>query len=110
MRFDLLVALATGIAISASFKGFGSVWYSYAGFLESPYEYWAKGGLYEKRLTLKLVFSGNLVYDHKLGFETASICSVLKVFEQIAASKSQGVEMGGIEPPSKTSLGAGLHT
>lgn len=71
-------------------------------FLESPYFYWSKGGVNEKRLVLKLVFSGKLPYHFENGFETTEVCCVLKVFEQIAISKSQDVDkLGKLSNPLK---------
>jgi len=62
-------------------------------FLQNPYVYWENGGLYEKRLALKLVFSGKLPYHFENGFGTTEVCSVLKVFELIGAQKLQDVEI-----------------
>ena len=73
-------------------RDFGTALDSVTSFLESPYVYWSNGGLHEKRLALKLVFSGKLPYHFESGFGTTEICSVLKVFEQIQAQKSQDVE------------------
>jgi len=81
--------------------GFGTALDTVLSFLENPYSYWSEGGVNEKRLVLKLVFTEGLQYHFDNGFGTPELCCVLKVFEQIESSKFLGVEMGGIEPPCK---------
>ncbi len=70
-------------------------------YLENPYDKWEKGDLSDKNLVMNLVFEGVLFYDRGIGFRTAPLALPLRVFEHFAVSKSQGVETGGIEPPSK---------
>jgi site-specific DNA recombinase len=68
-------------------------------FIESPYYEWVNGDIQRKRLVLKLVFSESLAYHKSMGFGTPKLVGALKVFEEITHSKSQDVEMGGVEPP-----------
>ncbi len=69
--------------------------------LKNPYAEWEKGDLAYLRLILKLVFEANIAYSKNSGFGTAILSLPLRVFETIDVSNSQGVEMGGIEPPCK---------
>ena len=70
-------------------------------FLKNPYEQWVNGDIKQKRLVLKLVFSGSLVYDRENGFGTAEVALPSKVFSLFGVPKSQDVEKGGIEPPCR---------
>ncbi len=79
-------------------------------FLKNPYLYWIKDDLTSKHLVLKLVFSERLIYSRENGFGTAHLALPLRVFELTEHGGSVNVEMGGIEPPSKMSLEAHLHT
>ena len=67
-------------------------------YLKDPYYRWKNGSLAEKRMVLQLVFQGALPYDRGIGFRTAPLSLPLRVFEHFATSKSQDVEMAGIEP------------
>ncbi len=67
-------------------------------FLKDPYEQWVNGDIHQKRLVLKLVFSGSLVYDRENGFGTAEVALPSKVFSLFGVPKSQDVEKPGIEP------------
>ncbi len=69
-------------------------------YLKDPYTKWVEGDLSEKNLVLNLVFEGLVFYDRGFGFRTAPLCLPLRVFEHFTTSKLQGVETGGIEPPS----------
>jgi hypothetical protein len=69
-------------------------------YLENPYNKWKSDDLSDKNLVMNLVFEGVLFYDRGIGFRTAPLALPLRVFEHFAISKSQGVETGGIEPPS----------
>jgi DNA invertase Pin-like site-specific DNA recombinase len=71
-------------------------------FLKNPYSKWINGDLTTKRLFLKIVFENKIRYNKENGFETAELALPLRVFEQVITSKSQGVEMGGVEPPCET--------
>ena len=66
-------------------------------FLKNPYGQWVNGDLNAKRLVLKLVFSGDLVYDREKGFGTAEVALPLKVFSLFGVPKTQDVEMARIE-------------
>lgn len=68
--------------------------------LRNPLFKWRNGDINDKKLVLKLVFVGPLVYGKEKGFETADFSLPLRVFEHIAVSKSQDVEMAGVEPAS----------
>jgi site-specific DNA recombinase len=70
-------------------------------YLENPYSKWKNGDLSERSLVMSLVFEDVLFYDRGIGFRTAPLALPLRVFEHFATSKSQGVEAGGVEPPSK---------
>jgi len=70
-------------------------------YLKDPYIQWESGNLDEKRMVMQLVFEGVLHYDREVGFRTANLSLPLRVFEHFVTSKSQGVEMAGIEPASK---------
>ncbi len=74
------------------------------GFVESPYSTWVNGDIKQKRLLLRAAFPVGLFYHFENGFETAEFCSVLKVFQQIAVSNTDHVEVGGIEPPSESGM------
>ena len=69
-------------------------------YLSDPYSRWENGDLGEKQLVLSLVFEGVIFYDRGIGFRTAPLALPLRVFEHFTTSNSQGVETGGIEPPS----------
>jgi len=82
-------------------KNFETALVTVVDFLKSPVTIWENGGLEEKRRVLKLVFAEKLVYNRETGFETAKLSIPLRVFELSVASRSQGVEMGGVGPPCK---------
>ena len=88
---------------------FGTALEKVLGFVKSPYIVWSSGDVDDKRLALQLVFAGPLEYSREKGFGTANLSIALRLFEQISASKSQDVEMGGIEPPCKEREGRNLH-
>ena len=69
--------------------------------LKNPYSRWENGNQESKRLVLKLVFAEKLVYDHEKGFETAILSLPLRAFELSDVSRSQLVEVVGIEPTWK---------
>jgi site-specific DNA recombinase len=69
--------------------------------LENPLNYWLKDDLSDKKLVLKLVFTGPVAYNRNSGFGTANLALPLRVFELSTLENSQFVEMGGIEPPCK---------
>ena len=71
------------------------------GILKNPYDKWLKGGIHQKRLVFKLVFSDKLVYDRERGFETAHLSLPLRVFTLSEEQNSSLVEMVGIEPTCK---------
>lgn len=87
--------------IEEKLNDFGTAFEAVVGFIESPYYTWENGDLKQKRLLLRAVFPVGLPYHHENGFGTAELCCVLKVFQQIATSNTQHVEVGGIEPPFK---------
>jgi len=66
--------------------------------LKDPYTAWSKGDFGFKKVVLKVVFAAPVVYNKNSGFETAILSLPLRVFELFTTSKSQGVEMLGIEP------------
>lgn len=69
--------------------------------LKNPYSMWEKGSLEDKRLVLKLVFAEQVVYDHEKGFETPILSLPLRAFQLSDVSRSQLVEVVGIEPTWK---------
>ena len=71
------------------------------GYIKSPYKIWANGLFEDKRLVLRMVFTDNLVYNKKSGFETALLSLPVMVFQQSDAEKSRLVEMVGVEPTSE---------
>ncbi len=93
-----------------SLGDFGTALNTVVSFLESPYYYWSNGGVNEKRLVLKLAFSGKLPYHFENGFGTTEMCCVLKVFEQVASSKSLDVEMARIELACKRCFRGNLQS
>jgi len=66
-------------------------------YIKNPSDKWENGVLNDKRLVLKLVFTGKISYDYENGFGTANYSLPIKAFELLATSKSQGVEMARIE-------------
>ncbi len=70
-------------------------------YFENPYLRWKSGDLEEKTMVMNLVFQDVIPYDRENGFGTAPLSLPLRVFEHFTVSKVQGVEMGGVEPPSK---------
>ena len=95
--------------IEEKLEGFGTAFETVVGFIESPYTTWSDPSLKRKRLLLRAVFPGGLPYHFENGFGTTDLCCVLKVFQQIGASSTHDVEMGGIEPPSRDGYDRGFR-
>ncbi len=80
-------------------------------FIKEPFLMWQTGDLVQRRLVLRMVFEGPLVYDHERGFYTKEFepklslpveLSCIPVFDEI--ERRAMVEMPGIEPGSNVSL------
>jgi len=70
-------------------------------YVKNPLKQWEEGDLVQKRIVVQMVFDGPAEYDGFLGFGTENLAPIYSVFETISDSKSQQVEMAGIEPASK---------
>lgn len=79
---------------------FGTAWEAMHAYIKSPYKIWTSDDLWDQRTVLQVVFDGDLSYHFELGLGTANLSPVYAIFQQIAASDSQNVEMAGIEPAS----------
>lgn len=70
-------------------------------FLAQPWKLWDSNDLSDKRLVLRLVFSGKLSYARNEGFRTAEKSLPFKTLEAISQTNSGLVEALGFEPRSR---------
>ncbi len=70
-------------------------------FVKDPCVTWENGDLNAKRSVLRLIFADKLAFHPRGGYETAQKSLLVGMFEQITAKKSQDVEVGRIELPSR---------
>ena len=81
---------------------FGTAWAEVVGYIKSPYEIWANDDLMERRLVTRLVFAGDIPYHYENGFGTTNLSPILRFFQAVSTSKTQDVEMAGVEPASES--------
>jgi len=81
-------------------------------FIKDPFLMWKTGDLAQKRLVLRIVFDGLLIYDHEQGYYTDEKSLKLSLPIQIACiaeltemERRCMVEMPGVEPGSNVSTG-----
>lgn len=64
---------------------FGTALEEVLSFFKSPYEYYCKGDVHDKRLAFDLVFMSKIPFDYEKGFGTADYSDLVKVFQQIVS-------------------------
>ena len=69
-------------------------------FIKNPFAMWQQGDLQQKRLVLRLVFEGALLYDKETGFGTASFSLPINICCVPELDELEVVEMPGVEPGS----------
>ena len=67
-------------------------------FLSNPWNIWATGDYFLRRMVLRLAFSERIVYCREKGYRTAKTSLPFKVLEGFCASKSGLVGPPGLEP------------
>ena len=74
------------------------------GFLKNPYVVWTKLPTNEKQGLFHFIFTEKLAYSKKDGYRTANLPSATSLFEEFVTTKSEDVEMGGLNPRAKRVL------
>ena len=69
-------------------------------FIKYPYAMWQQGDLAQKRLVLRLVFDGALIYDKETRFGTVSFSLPINICCVPELDEMEVVEMPGVEPGS----------
>ena len=77
---------------------FGTAFSEVIEYIKNPLKQWVDGDLKQKRTVVMTVFDGLAEYEPNVGFGTANLAPIYKVFEEIYASNSQHVDTPGIEP------------
>jgi site-specific DNA recombinase len=72
--------------------------------LLNPYAVWENYNINQKQRFYNFMFEGNLSYSKINGFETPNYALPIRLFEQISASNTVDVEMGGVEPPCQSKI------
>jgi site-specific DNA recombinase len=67
-------------------------------FLANPWNLYENGSLAFKRTVLRLAFAEPLSYSHKNGYRTAQKAFPFRLLAEISSSKSEMVELIGLEP------------
>jgi len=67
-------------------------------FLANPWNIWASGDYFLRRMVLRLAFSERIAYCREKGYRTAKTSLPFKVLEGFCASKSEMVGLLGLEP------------
>ena len=62
---------------------------------------WKSDDYIDKRTILYMYFEGQLRYDYKMGFGTASLAYPVKLIGELGQAKMPLVEMSGSEPESE---------
>lgn len=68
------------------------------GMLKKPYAVWNKMNLIEKHKLFFFIFEGKLWYHRENGYRTDKVLSYTRLFESFVTSKSDNVDLWGIEP------------
>jgi len=84
---------------------FGTALDHMLGYIKDPYGMWQTRIFEDQRLVLKLLFDEPLRFDKERGFGTARFSLPVTISEEGKRSKSQMVEMPGVEPGSNVSTG-----
>ncbi len=82
---------------------FGTAFGRVMEYVKNPVKQWQSDDLERKRAVVQVVFDGLASYQSDVGFGTAKLAPIYSILEEISVSKSQGVEMAGIEPTCKQS-------
>ncbi len=69
-------------------------------YIKNPYAIWTNGIFEDKRLVLRMIFTGPLTYNRKTGFETTGFSLPTMLFRHSGASDFGLVEMAGFAPAS----------
>ncbi len=69
--------------------------------LKNPMDMWKSDDYIDKRTILYMYFEGQLRYDYKMGFGTASLAYPVKLIGELGQAKMPLVEMSGSEPESE---------
>ncbi|MXP26088.1 hypothetical protein GRI39_08570 [Altererythrobacter indicus] len=67
-------------------------------FLANPSKLWENGDIIGRRTTLRLLFSGHLVYCRNEGFRTPETSNVFKALGEFSVSGKAMAETEGFEP------------
>jgi site-specific DNA recombinase len=78
---------------------FGTAFSFVMEYIKNPVKQWQEDSLDSKITVVRVVFDGLAEYDKVTGFGTSKLAPIYSVFETLSTSKTQDVEMGGIEPP-----------
>ena len=68
--------------------------------LKKPYIAWKNYDVHQKQRFFSFIFEENLIYDKEKGYRTPEYSLPIRIFQELSATNSREVEMGGIEPPS----------
>lgn len=79
------------------------------GLLKRPLPVWKSLSLLEQHRLFYFIFEQKLPYDRELGYRTAEISSLARLFGEFVEQKPPLVEMGRIELPSESRSRPGFH-